>query len=562
VQVSVEAPGEIDTVVVDIERGTGAVLGRQPDPTRAGVDPGVTLVPHTIAVPSVSANHAMVWLDGEGLHVSDLGSRNGTWVRLPARGTVRLPAGDAQIRLAASSIGGGGDDGLPDPPRYRSATDYGEGIARAIRDWLVRHHVHVAVWVDNSPESAQPPFGAITVRLASGENVVVRSEGTVDERFHGLLARVARYVAVQNTLYTAEQNTRQDGMILASPAIRQVHRRIVQLASQGVSGIVLLGPSGTGKERLARTFHHYAGGEGPLVAINCSALARERVVADLFGAEAGAYTGAQRTMVGAVERADGGTLFLDEVGELPLEVQPQLLRFLDLGEYQRLGAIGVPRTASVKVVAATNRDLRRMVAEGGFRADLFFRLALEVVEVPPLRDRFADVIAYLQTQLLGATSAHDALEHDALELLRRHRWEGNFRELVNLVHRLPRPAAPGSLDAALVQRVLDAGALEPVRDAAPAAAPASDEVLDSWASCVQSCVAAFAAAGVPEPSSWSDVIGFIEQYLKPYALVHLAGIGEAGGIEQLPVARIAERVKADRGTVLKQVRRYVESRRK
>jgi hypothetical protein len=125
------------------------------------------------------------------------------------------------------------------------------------------------------------------------------------------------------------------------------------------------------------------------------------------------------------------------------------------------------------------------------------------------------------------------------------------------VHRLPRPATPGSLDAALVQRVLEAGALEPVREASP-----PDEVLGSWASCVQSCVAAFAAAGLPEPSSWSDVVGFIEQYLKPYALVHLAGVGDASGIEQVPVARIAERVKADRGTVLKQLRRYFESKRK
>jgi transcriptional regulator with GAF, ATPase, and Fis domain len=248
----------------------------------------------------------------------------------------------------------------------------------------------------------------VPVQLATGGTLVVQSDGTIDESFQGLLSRIARYVAAQNALYAAEQETRDDGMILASQAIRQVHRRVVELASQGVPRIVLIGPSGTGKERLARSFHRHAAGDRPLVAINCASLGRDRLIADLFGAEAGAYTGAQKTMIGAVERADGGTLFLDEIGEMPLEVQPQLLRFLDVGEYQRLGSIGVTRIANVKVVAATNRDLRRMVADGTFRADLFFRLALEVIDLPPLRQRFADVVAYLETQTLGETTAGTA----------------------------------------------------------------------------------------------------------------------------------------------------------
>ncbi|HEU0032024.1 MAG TPA: sigma 54-interacting transcriptional regulator, partial [Kofleriaceae bacterium] len=395
--------------------------------------------------------------------------------------------------------------------------------------------------------------GDVAVRLATNDVLVVQSHGTVDDRFQSLLSRISRYVTAQNALYVAEDEARRDGMILASQAIRQVHRRVVELATQGLSGIVLIGPSGTGKERLARTFHQYTGRGGALVAINCAALARDRLVADLFGAEAGAYTGAQKTMIGAVERADGGTLFLDEIGELPLEIQPQLLRFLDRGEYQRLGAIGVARTADVRVVAATNRDLRRMVAAGTFRADLFFRLALEVVEVPPLHQRFPDVQAYLETQMLGQTSAFEALSPDAVELLRRHSWDGNFRELVNLVHRLPRPATKGSLTAQTVQRLLEAGALEPIRDASPAPDAPRD-----WAECVRQCLAAYAASGMPEPASWSDVGVFIEQYLKPYALVHLAGELDARSLDDIAPSRVAERVKADRGTVLKQLRRYFD----
>jgi transcriptional regulator with GAF, ATPase, and Fis domain len=480
---------------------------------------------------------------------------------VPPRETARLPRGDAQLRLATAT-GPGSGDGLPDPPRFTGAADYGEGIARAIRDWLQRHDMKVSVSVEAPAKGAagapidDPRIDAVGIRLAGGAAIVVQSEGTVDERFSGLLSQIARYIAAQNALYAAEEETRGDGMILASPAIRQVHRRIVELATQGVPRVVLLGPSGTGKERLARTYHRHVGAERPLVAINCASLGRDRLIADLFGAEAGAYTGAQKTMIGAVERADGGTLFLDEVGEMPLEVQPQLLRFLDLGEYQRLGSIGVTRTAHVHVVAATNRDLRRMVADGTFRADLFFRLALEVVEVPPLRQRFGDVAAYLEAQPLGDVSARDALSPDALELLRRHRWDGNFRELVNFVRRLPRSATAGSLDAALVQRALEAGALAPPRETAPPAEAPSD-----WAACVQASVAAAAAAGLPEPSSWSDVVQFVEQYLKPYALVHLAGVADATGVDSVALGRVAERVKADRGTVLKQLRRYFESKR-
>ena len=551
VRVSVEAIGQVDSLSVELEPGAGAVLGRAPEPAVLGAEHRISIARQVVAVPSVSATHALVWLTEDALHVRDLGSRNGTWVRVPPHVTVDLPRADAHVRLAASAQRGEGDD-LPEPARFRSADDYADGVARAIREWFERHHLNARVQIGR-PGHETTPIGAVIVRLANDSVLAIQSDGTIDERFQHLVSRISRYVAAQNALYLAEDEARRDGMILASQPIRQVHRRVVELSSQGLSGIVLIGPSGTGKERLARTFHHHTGRAGALITINCSVLARDRLVADLFGAEAGAYTGAQKTMIGAVERADGGTLFLDEVGELPLDVQPQLLRFLDLGEYQRMGAIGVARQADVRIVAATNRDLRRMVAQGSFRADLFFRLALEVVEVPPLSQRFADVTAYLQTQPLGPGSALDALGPDALDLLRDHTWDGNFRELVNLVHRLPRQAPSGSLDAAAILPILKAGALEPAPDASP-----SHQGPGGWAECVRACVAAYAASGVPDPSSWSDVIEFIEQCLKPHALMHLAGEAEATSLDEIAPSRVAERVKADRGTVLKQLRRYFD----
>ena len=552
VRIVVDAPGSVDPSVVELRDGEGVVLGRAPDAERAGLDRDVAA--RMISSQSVSANHAAVWREGDEIHVRDLASRNGTWLRIPPQLTVTLPRSDVQLRLA-SGVGQTRKIDEPEAPRYRTAEEFSPGIATAIREWLDRHDMKVRVWVEVAAKEA--PLGAIDLRLITGDRVLVQSTGTVDERFHELIAPIARFVAAQNALYAAETETRGDGMILASPELRGVHRRIVELAKQGVPRLVLLGPSGTGKERLARAYHRYASPGGPLVTINCASLGRDRLVADLFGAEAGAYTGAQRTMVGAVERADGGTLFLDEIGDMPLDVQPQLLRFLDTGEYQRLGAVGVSRTVDVKVVCATNLDLRRMVAEGRFRADLFFRLGLEVVEIPPLRQRFADALAFLESQLLGEISALAALSPDALEMLRRHRWDGNFRELVNLVHRLPRDAAKGSLDVAAVQRALDAGALVLQRESSPTPALATG----AWSECLQSALDAYLAQGHTDPATWSDVVVLIEQYLKPHAMVRLAELRDARGVDDISIGRVAERVKADRGTVLKQLRAYFESKR-
>jgi DNA-binding NtrC family response regulator len=555
-RVHVEAAGANSEELVELVDRDAVVFGRAPDPAKLDSQLGLTDARAArVPSPSVSSNHVAVsYRDGE-MRVRDLGSRNGSWVRLPSDVTVALPGEDVQLRLGFQRPALHVERPI-EPPSYDSPADYGRAVAQSIARWLGERGTQMNVAVSSGDS---PPLGVLGLPLATGETLSVQALQTIEESSQHVLSHVARYVAAQNALYIAEQDTRSDGMVLASAAIRQVHRRIVDAAMRNVTRLVLLGPSGTGKERLARAYHQHLDSTGPLVTVNCATLSRDRFVADLFGAEAGAYTGAQRAVIGAVERADGGTLFLDEIGEMPLEVQSQLLRFLDSGEYQRLGATGVTRTANVHVVVATNRDLRAMVNEGTFRLDLFFRIALEVIEVPSLRERFKDAIAYLASCSLGTTSALDAMQPAALEVLREHPWAGNFRELVNLAMRLPRDATRESIDADAVRRMLGAGSLlapKPAPAAATSAAPAG------WTDWLRDSAAAYCAdTGTTGPTTWGEMTAFIEQYLKPHALVHMAGIADAKSADDVAVSKVADAVKADRGTVQKQVRRYVQSRR-
>ncbi len=565
----VEAPGQIESELIAVDDGQCTLVGRVPNGGHleglATMLPSMPVKARGVVSPSVSANHVAAWKADGSLQIVDLNSRNGTWVRLPRATVVRLPeCEEIQVRLASASWAGASEQ-QPEPPRYQDASDFGAATAESVRTWLHRNDIPARTWTTSDEKKGFPangPPGVTPLRLANGELLYIQPERTVDGVFHERMLQVARFLSVQNALFTAEEDTRNDGMILASASLRAVHRRVTELGLQGLQSLVLLGPSGSGKERLAQAFHRALGRTGPLVAINCATLSRDRVVADLFGAEAGAYTDAKRPMTGAVERADGGTLFLDEVGELPLDVQPLLLRFLETGEYQRLGAAGRPRFADARVVAATNRDLRRMVREGAFREDLFFRFALEIVEVPPLQDRFADVVSYLRSQLLGNVSVYDALQPDALELLRTYRWMGNFRELINFVRRLPRPATLESLDLATIRRALEAGSLAGV----PSVTTPGDETVDGsesgWMEWLRASATEYMAnSGQDGPQTWGDVSIFIEQYLKPWALAHLGGVSTKTELDSVSVGPLAERLKADRGTVTKQLRRYFESRR-
>lgn len=559
----IDASGQVQPEVVPISEDHPILLGRAPDTGKVdrAAELSGAVESRVVASPSVSGNHALAWLDGEHVHVVDLESRNGTWIKLPPGAVVSVPRDrDVELRLS-SAVRSAPHDETPEVPRYLGKLDFGSALAQSVRAWLAIHGITSRVWSAPRDKQGEPPVGVSAISLANGDVLYIAFERTAESSFQERFAQLYRFVNVQNALYTAEESTRSDGMILASTAMRQLHRRVVELAMQGLPSLILLGPTGTGKERLAQAYHRHLGRNGALVAINCATLSRDRVVADLFGAEAGAYTDAKRAMIGAVERADGGTLLLDELGELPLDVQPMLLRFLETGEYQRLGATGRPRFSDVRVVAATNRDLRQMARDGAFREDLFFRLALEILEVPPLSDRFEDVESYLRSRMLGETSIYEALDEQAIALLRAYPWPGNFRELMNLARRLPRPAPDAKIEQAAVRRALEAGSLAPLR-ITPAHGMISPAAVGTWLEWLNESAVAFTKdLEHGGPTTWGDITVFVEQFLKPWALAHLGAVAQLGSLAEVTVNQVADAVKADRGTVMKQLRRYFESRR-
>jgi DNA-binding NtrC family response regulator len=228
------------------------------------------------------------------------------------------------------------------------------------------------------------------------------------------------------------------GMLGRSPLMQEVFSLIQRLAPHA-KVVLISGETGTGKELAARAFHHAGTRRNkPFVTINCSAVVDTLFESELFGHVRGAFTGAVESKPGVFEAANGGTLFLDEIGELPLSVQAKLLRALECGEVQRVGSLQ-PKRVDVTVVAATNRDLRAEVAAGRFRGDLFYRLNVVEVILPPLRDRRED-IPYLTAAFMRDAAARmrkpiHGLTPSAERLLLAARWEGNVRELKNVIER-------------------------------------------------------------------------------------------------------------------------------
>jgi len=234
-------------------------------------------------------------------------------------------------------------------------------------------------------------------------------------------------------------------IIGTSPAMRELFRGIGRLA-QAPLGVLVTGETGTGKELVARALHRESPRKDkPFVALNTAAIPAELLESELFGHEAGAFTGAARRHIGRFEQADGGTLFLDEIGDMPAQLQVRLLRVLAEGEFFRVGGRELIRV-DVRVIAATHQDLEARVRDGAFRADLLHRLDVVRLPLPPLRERRGDIAALAQRFLAAAArrlgGAPKRLQAEALRRLEQHDWPGNVRELENLCWRLA-ALAPG-----------------------------------------------------------------------------------------------------------------------
>src|SRR5579884_1808188 len=234
-----------------------------------------------------------------------------------------------------------------------------------------------------------------------------------------------------------ELDERRELLIGRTPAMQEIYKVIGRVAPTDAT-VLIQGETGTGKELVARTIHHHSDRRGPFVALNCSAIPNELLESELFGYERGAFTGAVERRIGKFEAAAGGTLFLDEIADMPLALQAKVLRVLQEREFTRVGGREAIR-ADVRIVAATNQDLEAAVRAGRFREDLFFRLHVVRIHVPPLRERRADIPELIDffvdkinrelgTSIVGVTD-------DVRERLIQHPWPGNVRELENTLRR-------------------------------------------------------------------------------------------------------------------------------
>ncbi len=259
------------------------------------------------------------------------------------------------------------------------------------------------------------------------------------EELRKVLAKAARaHEFERQNVHGPSVEGEKPPLVGQSPAMRQVYELIAKVADSP-STVLVTGESGTGKELVAQALHRGSSRrDKPLIKVNCAAIPKDLVESELFGYEKGAFTGAVGSKPGRFELADGGTLFLDEIGEIPLEMQVKLLRALQESEFERVGGIKTIRV-DVRLITATNRDLKSLIVEGRFREDLYYRLAVVPIALPPLRERKEDIPLLVQhfvekyDRRLGKKV--ERVDDDAMQVLLRYPWPGNIRELENLVER-------------------------------------------------------------------------------------------------------------------------------
>jgi two-component system nitrogen regulation response regulator GlnG len=307
-------------------------------------------------------------------------------------------------------------------------------------------------------------------------------------------------------------------LIGRSPAMQEIYRVMARLVSSDLT-VMIAGESGTGKELVARALHDYGKRRAsPFVAINMAAIPRELIESELFGHERGAFTGAISRSSGRFEQASGGTLFLDEIGDMPPEAQTRLLRVLQSGEYTTVGG-RTPVRVDVRIIAATHRDLKQLIRQGLFREDLFFRLNVVPIRLPPLRERpddIPDLARHFLAQARDQGLPTKSLDAGALERLRSYAWPGNVRELENLIRRIAALYAEDVIGEEVIAAELDEGAAS--RGNAPQLAAAAGE---SLADAAERHLRGYFAAhrdGLPASGLYDRVVREVERPLIALAL--------------------------------------------
>jgi len=277
-----------------------------------------------------------------------------------------------------------------------------------------------------------------------------------------LISIVARALTEQKSAPVTSPESRADEfpLIGRSTAMQDIYRVLARLTQTDLTAMIT-GESGTGKELVARALHEYGRRRnGPFVALNVAAIPRELIESELFGHEKGAFTGAQTRHTGRFEQAEGGTLFLDEIGDMPMEAQTRLLRVLQEGEYTTVGG-RTPIKANVRIIAATHRNLQQQIDQGLFREDLYYRLNVVPLRLPPLRERKED-LADLARHFMDITEQEGlpakSIDSAALERMRKYHWPGNVRELENLIRRLAALYTQDTISAELVDAELASSA--------------------------------------------------------------------------------------------------------
>ncbi len=318
-------------------------------------------------------------------------------------------------------------------------------------EWLERHEVPpgIPVFVVGSDPSRRMATRAVSRGAAD----YFALPEDIEILRNAVASATARRRQAQNrsaAQATVPELTGFRAIVGASAAIKAVLERAARLQRHAHGTALIVGETGTGKELLARAIHE--GGPrraAPFVPVNCSALPRTLIESELFGHEKGAFTDAHATKPGLFEVADGGTLFLDEIGSLPVDLQAKLLRVLEDREIRRVGATK-SRRVDVRVMAASNEDLQEGVRRGSFRQDLYFRLGVVTLQLPPLRERGGDVVLIARELLVALARQHDlpvpVLTGEAEQALQGHPWPGNVRELKNCVERALLLSPPGKID--------------------------------------------------------------------------------------------------------------------